>query len=162
MVDQDSGIMDESVVRTAMAEFDTPHLCKLSALIYDRWNWDTGSAIDHRWMEIADEILKERGVSLNMTQSNPGSGPMITCDPNGPQELIIKADKLILEDPIGGNRSTLFESFAGVEIGYDLKQAIVKFIDDELQNKITMSPNGKYLKDILAEATAEAIRDKLY
>jgi hypothetical protein len=154
--------MDESVVRSAMAEFDTPHLCKLSALIYDRWNWDTGSAIDERWMEIADEILKERGVSLNMSQANPNSGPMITCDPSGPQELLIRADKLTLVDPLGGGKSTLFESFSSVELGLELKQAIVKFIDDELQNKNTMSINGKYLKDILAKATAEAMIDKLY
>jgi hypothetical protein len=162
MADQDSGIMDESVVRSAMAEFDTVHLCKLSALIFDRWNWDTGSEIDKRWMEIADEILQTRGVNLNMSQSNPNSGPMITCDPNGPQELIIKADKLTLEDPVGGTRSVLFESFAGVELGFELKKAIVKFMDDELQNKNTLSMSGKYLKDIIAEAAADAVREKLY
>ncbi len=163
MADQASEIMDESVVRSAMAEFDTPHLCKLSALIYDRWNWDTGSEIDKRWMEIADEILLTRGVSLNMSQASPNSGgPMIICDPNGPQELVFKVDKLIIEDPVGGSRSTLFESFAGVELGHELKQAILKFIDDELQNKNVMSMQGKYLKDILAEAAADAVREKLY
>lgn len=162
MADQESGIMDESVVRSAMAEFDTPHLCMLSALIFDRWNWDTGSAIDERWMEIADEILKERGVDLNMSQSNPTNGPMILCDPKGPQELKIKANKLTLVDPVGGGKSTLFEAFGTVELGLELKQAIVKFIDAELENKTVMSMNGKYLKDILAKAATEAVRESLY
>ena len=161
MADQESGMMDESVVRSAMAEFDTPHLCKLSALIFDRWNWDTGSAIDERWMEIADEILKERGVNLNMSQSTPGSAPMISCDPSGSQELVIKARKLVLEDPVGGSRSTLFDSFSTIELGYELKQAIVKFIADEIETKSTMATNGKYLQDILREASAKAVKDKL-
>lgn len=162
MADQASEMMDESVVRSAMAEFDTPHLCKLSALIFDRWNWDTGSEIDKRWMEIADEILQERGVNLNMSQTSPNNGPMITCDPNGSQELILKVDKLTLEDPVGGAKGVLFESFAGVELGFELKQAILKFLEQELQTKNVMSPQGHYLKDILAEASANAVREKLY
>jgi hypothetical protein len=87
---------------------------------------------------------------------------MISCDPNGSQELIIRADKLTLEDPVGGTRTVLFESIGGVELGFELKKAIVDFMDSELQNKNTLSMRGKYLKDIFAEAAADAVREKLY
>ena len=160
---------DESarqILRTALEGFDVIHLQKIVVAAYDRWNWDTGSEADKDWFEIAEELLAELGVNINMSNSNPqglnftnSSGvtiPVLVMDsPN--QELVLGTSKTlsVVDATIPGNMThELFEvcNSNNLQLGHELKQALVTFIANELNCGTTMNPSGMSIKQALESA----------
>lgn len=133
----------DDTLREHLREFDTIHLQKLFSLMYDRWNWETGTDSDHRFMNIVEETLGERGMSA---PTNTNGGPNISGQG---EDLHIHADGITLQSPNWGPQCKLFE-FGGssqLQLGYEAKQALLKFLTDELGWSNTVcNENGQYLK----------------
>ena len=150
-------------LRNALNEFDTPHLRKLSAAAYDRWNWDSNSEADQLWYEVSREILEERGENM----SNPNGVNISMNDNNGQSISVLELDScgdLILGVGTGGSvrvkdatpnfNNIEHEVFklngsSDLELGYELKRAIVKFITDEMMFGTTTDSNGKSIQNTL-------------
>jgi hypothetical protein len=163
------------ILRTALVEFDTTHLQKIIVAAYDRWNWDTNSATDKDWFELAEEILEERGVtatinfsptgnnSITFSMGNGNAFPVLTVDQSN--DLILGThDKLKFTDAgcPGGYEHTLLEvTGSNLEIGHDLQLAIVEFLVNELDFGSLIALNGKRLKQVIEEKALEAVRQRL-
>ena len=114
---------------------------------YDIWTWDTMSEVDREWFEVCDELIAEKGEALSNS--------------NGTNDIQFAAEKITLQDPnagIGGYESILFECSGGsVQIGFDLKYAIVNAIAEE----IVYGRMGSNLADLIKQKAMEAVREKL-
>ena len=135
-------------LRKALEEFDTIHLHKLMVLAYDRWNWESASDFDKQWFEVAEEILKEKGV--------------ISQPPN--MDLTISAARMLMNG-MGGNglQRELFTAKNGsVELGFDLKQMILEFITNELNYGCLTDNNGRSMKSSIESVAIGAIIDNQY
>ena len=160
---------DESarqILRTALEGFDILHLQKIVVAAYDRWNWDSGSELDKDWFEIAEELLAELGVNVNMSNNNPlglnftdSTGvtiPVLVMD-NSQKELVLGTSKTlsVVDATIPGNMThELFEvcNSNNLVLGYALKQALATFIADELNFGNTMNPSGMTIKQAIEGA----------
>lgn len=163
------------ILRTALFDFDTTHLQKIIVAAYDRWTWDTNSDVDKDWFEVAEEILEERGVTTKVTfnptannnitfhMGNGKSVPVLTVDQT--LDLILGTNKNIkVTDTAcpGGYEHTLLEITGGnMEIGFDLKMAIVNFLVNELDFGSLMASNGKKLKQVIEDKALDAVRNRL-
>ena len=144
-------------LRVALSEFDSFHLHKVMVAAYDRWNWETGSEHDKDWFEVAEELLKERGVEFNMS----GNGGTVNIS-GGPTDVVIAADKLKVQQCGGGIDHEVFQMSGGVfEFGFDMKAALVKALGDELTFGSLTTNQGRNLRDIIKEAALEAMRERL-
>jgi len=132
MADQETQLRKE-VLRTALMEFDTAHLAKIHSLAYDRWNWDTGTETDKEWMDVAECILRERGINM----SNNNDTPIVP--------------------------KTLFDLSNGqVVIGEDLKVALIDFLIEEVRSGMTWSSNkAAYLDSEIKDAARRAVRENI-
>lgn len=144
----------KQILRVALSGFDEVHLQKIVVAAYDRWNWDTGSEVDKDWFEIAEEILKERGINvntgnpqgLNFTNNSGVTIPVLTMN-NSTQELVLGTSKTlsVVDSSVSGNMThELFEvnQSNNLELGYELKQAIVAFMANEIANGTTLNHSG--------------------
>lgn len=158
---------DESarqILRTALVGFDVPHLQKIIVAAYDRWNWDTNSETDKDWFEIAEEILRERGVNvtmgdpqgINFSDGNGTSIPVLSMDVNT-KELVLGTSRTlsVVDSSLPGNMThELFEvsNSNNLELGFALKQALATFIANELNCGSTMNPSGMTIRQALEGA----------
>lgn len=163
------------ILRTALVEFDTPHLQKLIVAAYDRWTWDTGSDADKEWFEIAEEILEERGVSVVINNPTANTNITFQMGTNGPTIPVLTLDqntdltlgtgkilKIVDAKKCGAIEHEIFEvDGSNLELGWHLKQLLVDFLTNELEQICTMNSNGKYLKQVVAEKAVEAVQEAL-
>ena len=153
-------------LRNALTEFDTLHLQKLSQAAYDRWNWDSGSEADRLWYEVSNELLEERkqmsdsngNISFSMNPNNSGNVgnvDVMTLDQCG--DLILgtgASGRVAVRDGSVPN-SVEHELFKvdynhDLELGYELKRAMAKFISEELQGMTcTTDSSGRTIKQII-------------
>ena len=150
---------DEStrqILRTALELFDDPHLQKLRVAAYDRWNWDSSSDADKDWFELAEEILTDRGVDVNpstLTLSGPnGAMPTLTLEATG--DLVLGASGSIKATDSSVQGSIVHELFEvknsnQLELGWELKIAIVSFLNQEMINGSISGNNGQTLSQAL-------------
>lgn len=162
-------------LKEALDGFDTPHLQKLIVAAYDRWNWDTGTQADKDWFDIAEQILAERGVGTVMNTNNTnitfnmgGSGPsvpVLTMDSTGDLTLGTNQSlKLKNTNQVGiGTEHEIFDADqqGNFDLGWDLKQAIIKFMAQEVIAGSFSAPNGQNLSTILDDKIATTIRNRL-
>lgn len=164
------------VMRTALEGFDTPHLQKLIVAAYDRWNWETGTDADKDWYEIAEQILAERGIATmpNINQPNnivfsfANSGTQVdvlTMDGTGDLVLGTKQSLKLKNNTNSGIQMEheLLEADAqgNLEIGFDLKVALVSFIAQELNAGSVSSNGGQNLGQIFEDKVAQTIRNRI-
>jgi hypothetical protein len=163
------------ILNTALDEFDTNHLQRIIVAAYDRWNWDTGSDMDKDWFEVAEKILKERGVSTTVNSYPSGNNsisfgmgagksfPVLTVDQSNDVVLgTHKSLKVTDASKPGSVEHILFEvSGPNLEISYDLRRALIEFLVDELVYGTTMSMTGKNLKQVIEEKALDAVRNRL-
>lgn len=163
----------KDILRTALAGFDTPHLGKIVVAAFDRWNWDTGSDTDKDWFEIAEEILKERGVHLNM--SNPtainftdGNGvtiPILSMD-NNMQDLILGTCKTVQVTDASNPSAVKHDLFEvsqsnTLQLGWELKQAIINFLQQEMNGGTMSGSSGQNLQTIFEDKITSTIRNRI-
>lgn len=150
----------KEVLRKALSSFDTLHLHKLMATAYDRWTWDTNSDVDKQWFEVADELLKERGMEMSLN-GNSSTQPNVIGVQSG-CDLTLKVDKLVMENTYGSVPSDLFEWQNGkLIIGFGMKEALVEFLTNELDYGSLYSSNGRKLRDTVGDAAALAIKERI-
>ena len=177
MADQDA----RQILRTALEGFDAMHLQKIVVAAYDRWNWDTGSEADKDWFEIAEELLKEHGVNVNVNINNNSTALNFTCNAGitvpiltmdaASQELTLGTTKTlqVTDASSASNRKhDLFEvsNNNNLELGYELKQALVEFMVKEISMGLTPNPSGQNnLKQAIESEinikAVDAIRNRL-
>jgi len=149
----------KEVLRKALSSFDTLHLHKLMVTAYDRWTWDTNSDVDKQWFEVADELLKARGMemALNGNSTAPNViGVQSGCD------LTIQSDKLVMANTYGSTPADLFEWQNGkLQIAFGLKEALVEFLTQELDYGALCSSTGRDLKESVGDAAMKAIKDRI-
>jgi len=160
-------------LRAALDGFDSAHLQKVLVTAFDRWNWDSSSEMDKDWFEIAEELLKERGISVMNTSTNnsvvfsTGQGsnlPVISVGAD--QNLVLGTTKTLsikdASDPFN-IKHDLFgvSNNTELEIGWDLKRALVNFIANELNGGTVSANNGQNLKQIFEDKTMEALRNRI-
>ena len=158
MADQDF----RETLRVALRDFDDNHLHKVMVAAYDRWCWDSGSEMDKDWYEVADELLKERGVmSSSSTLSFGGNATGVSIgssDPIVDQDLVISAKKVQGRDPGSTWDRELFDFSSGCELGFDLKQAVADAVAEFMTNGLS-TKQGLTLRDIVKQAAKDAIRE---
>jgi len=161
-------------MREALDGFDTYHLQKLIVAAYDRWNWDTGTDADKDWFEIAEQILAERGVQV-MTNTNQPNNIVFSFANGGTAVDVLSMDNG--GDLVLGTKHSLklknntktgvqmehelldADEHGNLEIGYDLKRAIINLIATELNGGSVSSNNGQLLSQILDDRALQAIRN---
>lgn len=139
-------------LRTALADFDITHLQKLMVLAYDRWNWESASDFDKQWFEVAEEILKERGMTSQVSSSI---------------DFAIHVDRMVMNGQGGasgnGLQRELFTAHNGnVELGLDLKQMILEFVTNELNYGYLTDNNGRSMKSSIESVAIGAIIHNQY
>lgn len=147
----------KEVLRKALSSFDTVHLHKLMATAYDRWTWDTDSDVDKQWFEVAEELLKERGMDVALINNNAIQSIGVT---NG--DFTIKSDKLLMENTYSSMPSELFEWQNGkLQIAHGLKEALVEFLVREIESGVLWSTAGKDLGEAIGDVAIKAMKEKL-
>lgn len=161
------------ILRTALSGFDDVHLGKVVVAAYDRWNWDTGSDADKDWFEIAEEILRERGINVNT--SNPtainfsdGNGvaiPILSMD-NNMQDLVLGTCKTVqVTDASNPSaiKHDLFEVSQSntLQLGWELKQALITFLQTEINAGTMSGDGGQNLQTIFEDKIASTIRNRI-
>jgi hypothetical protein len=153
------GMADENsrdTLKTALSDFDIPHLHKIMVAAYDRWCWDSGSTADKDWFQVAEELLKEQGVTSNMTALKEGGNRSLRF--TNVDEMTMSA--CYLNDPC--QEQVLFkigDATGRLELGYDLQQAIVRAIGDEVTYDATPTNQGCSLRYLIQSIIRETIRD---
>ena len=150
-------------LRVALQDLDSNALHTLMVAAYDRWCWESASEMDKDWYEVADEILKERGVMSSSSgiqlfpQNGGGVGaPMLTLN-QMPQNVTIKANKLVTQAPNNTVDHDVFDlSNGNFELGFDLKNAIMMLILQEM-NSGTFTWNGRGLRQEVENAVSGGV-----
>ena len=149
----------KEVLRKALSSFDTLHLHKLMATAYDRWTWDTNSDVDKQWFEVAEELLKERG--MEMALNGNSTAPNVIAVQSG-CDLTLRSDKLVMENTYSNVPAELFEWQNGkLQIAFGLKEALVEFLTNELDYGYLTGSNGRNLKDSVGDTATKAMKDRL-
>ena len=149
----------KEVLKKALSSFDTLHLHKLMATAYDRWTWDTNSDVDKQWFEVADELLKERG--MEMALNGNSTAPNVIAVQSG-CDLTIKSDKLVMANTYGSVPADLFEWQNGkLKIAFGMKEALVEFLTNELDYGGLRSTAGRTISDSVGDAAMKAIKDRI-
>ena len=155
----------KDILRTALLDFDSIHLGKIVVAAYDRWNWDTGSEADKDWFELAEEILKERGIDMSNATGTGPTTPVLTMDSAGDLMLGTNATLKIRNTSNGGSpiEHDILEATqqGALNLGVDLKYAIAEFIANELRGGSITAMNGQSLKQILEDGALAAIRNRI-
>ena len=150
----------KEILRRALSSFDTLHLHKLMATAYDRWTWDTNSDLDKQWFEVAEELLKERGMEMALN-GNSSTQPNVIGVQSG-CDLTIRSDKLVIENTYSSVPADLFEWQNGkLQIAFGLKEALVEFLTNELDHGYLSSSNGRNLRDTVGDAAAKSIKERI-
>jgi hypothetical protein len=146
-----------ATLKVALDGFDDAHLQKLRVAAYDRWNWDTNSEADKDWFEIAEELLADRGVdmtanTLNFAGSNGNNLPVLTLESTGDIVLGTKGSIRVTDASVPGN--TKHELFMvgnsnDLQLGWELKRALVSFLNQEMLSGSISGTNGQTLSQSL-------------
>lgn len=159
MADSQAQQVDEhygpEVLRPALEEFDNEHLIKLYALVFDRWNWNSDSEADKEWMDMADSILRERGIDVErgydmIKQLRGRQGSLKLHSHGGP--LNIESKGLEITEPGQTFAHELFKVNNGsLEFGYELAQLLVDRLVDEISiyGSTTSSHGSQSIKSAL-------------
>ncbi len=144
-------------LREALDGFDDAHLQKIRVAAYDRWNWDTNSESDKDWFEIAEELLADRGVdmtanTINMAGPNGMIMPTLTLESTG--DIVLGASGSIRVTDASMPGSTKHEIFAvsnsnDLQLGWELKRALVSFLNQEMLSGSISGNNGQTLSQAL-------------
>lgn len=161
------------ILRTALSGFDDVHLGKVVVAAYDRWNWDTGSDADKDWFEIAEEILRERGINVNTSNpitidfydSNGVSIPILSME-NNMQDLVLGTCKTVQVTDAShpsAIKHDLFEVSQSntLQLGWELKQALINFLQTEINAGTMSGDGGQNLQTIFEDKIASTIRNRI-
>ncbi len=146
-----------ATLKTALNEFDDSHLQKIMVAAYDRWNWDNNAESDKDWYQLAEELLNERGVDMTANTINmagPNGNPMatITLEATGDLVLGVNGNVKVTDSSAPGNiMHELFEvrNNSQLQLGWELKQAIVSFLAQEMINGSISGNTGQTLSQAL-------------
>lgn len=160
----------DQMTRSALEEFDSPHLLKFRAMIYDRWNWDSGNDLDKRWLDIAESILEERGANmpsgpvptLNFGSGGTPDGIAIGAEGNQQRELHICAEEMVMSDPDNpANKQRMFRFNQGsFEINWGLEEALRNWLAREIQSGLT-THNGQTIRQIVEQVARDGVKERL-
>lgn len=106
-------------IRKELDEFDTHHLQKLYALLYDRWNWNR--EVDKELLEITESILTER------------EGTKMSSDFSDNMKISIHANRLAMTDSSGNTTELLTAEYGAITLSYEFQEAVMAAIVREFQ-----------------------------